>query len=174
MLNKNEKTFVKLFDHNWEKMFVVAFKLLKDKDLAKDVVQQVFIDFWEKERIKTVLHIEHYLMRATKFAALKQIRDFKTENLLPIHAANNFEVIENNNYDSKLLQNQIDTAINELPAKCKEIFVLSRSHQLTNKQIAEKLNLSQRTVETQISKALKHLKYKLNYKGLLALLVNFI
>lgn len=150
-----------LFEQYWESLYAISVHITKDREVAKDVVQEVFLSFWENRRIKTIDNLGGYLRRATKFASLKLLRDDKTMLHHSIDEASELASSEDSGMDAKELEEQLSQAIARLPVRCREVFVLSREEQLTNKEIAERLNLSQRTVETHISNALKELRSKL-------------
>jgi len=154
----NENAYYSLFEKHWERLYVISVHLIKDREIAKDVVQEVFLSFWENKGHRAIENVGAYLSRAAKFASLKELRDNKSEWHEGIERAKELSSTEPDNLDIEELQEQIATAVDELPERCKEVFILSREQHLTNKEIAQKLNLSQRTVETHISNALKHLR----------------
>ena len=132
------KAYKLLYERLWESLYIKAFSMLGDKDLAKDIIQNVWISFWERRLEIKNDNIEGYLIKST-----------------PV--TNNVEDLINFNATKK----QIDVIVNRLPKRCKEVFELSRYEGMRNNEIAKKLNISQRTVETHISNALKILKSNL-------------
>lgn len=167
----DESAYYELFELYWEQLYSIAFKILRNQEIAKDIVQDLFLSIWEKRNSKDIQNIESYLTRAAKFSALKEIRDNHFKNVEPIDER--LELAESIGHDIELneLQVHIESVIEELPDKCKAVFKLSRNEQLSNKEIAEKLNLSKRTVETHISNALKHLRKKLPKDQLISFLI---
>lgn len=161
MKSGSVNAYTTLFEQYWESLYAISVHITKDREVAKDVVQEVFLSFWENRRIKTIDNLGGYLSRATKFASLKLLRDDKTILHQSIDEASELASSEDSGMDAKELEEQLSQAIARLPVRCREVFVLSREEQLTNKEIAERLNLSQRTVETHISNALKELRSKL-------------
>lgn len=158
----NRVAFTNLFNSYWQQLFVYARNIVKDDQVAEDVIQEVFIDLWEHLGQRQVENVKGYLYNAVRYTALRQIR---SGHFKDIHL-NMFTELEaesgRNTTEESLDYNEtnffIEGFIQQLPNRCKEIFRLSRYEGLTNHEIAEKLHLSKRTVELQISNALKHLK----------------
>lgn len=158
----NEQAYYELFDRYWEKLYTIAKSILQDADLGQDLVQEVFIDLWErKEQIENE-NIGGYLNRAIRFKVYKALRDGKlnADHLEFIESIPTPATLDDIEYEE--LQVQIEQHISELPERCAEVFRLSRYEHLSNREIAEKLQLSQRTVETHISNAIKVLREKLS------------
>lgn len=154
--NRDEKTFSSLYEHYWEKLFISAYNVLKDESLAKDVVQDVFISFWNRIEDIEFTNLEAYLYQATKKAVFKMIRDHKKfesyhgqlEELIQSEVSiKELEYVE--------LQEIIEKKVNQLPDRCSTIFKLSRFEGKTNKVISKELGITISTVENQINKALK-------------------
>lgn len=160
----NELAYQILFDRLWERMYVLAFSLLKDRDIAKDVIQEVWIDLWERKDSIENWNIEAFLLQATRFKVYKVLRDskkvrFSQEILEKLHLPANADVLSN--IIAKETQSKIDTIVENLPPKCKQIFILSRYQGLRNYEISANLNISKRTVETHVSNALSKIKKEL-------------
>lgn len=169
----SETAYYELFERFWEPLYVSSFKILRDRELAKDVVQEIFIGLWEKRNNISVQNVSGYLNQAAKFASLKEIRDGKQNLFDDVESIENHHSTIHQELEAEELNQQITTAIDSLPIRCKEVFLLSRNNQLSNKEIADKLNLSQRTVETHISNALKHLKKHIPKEHLLLIYLTF-
>lgn len=144
----------------------VAYYILKDKDAAEDIVQDVFIKLWEKRaKLSEVDNKKAYVAQMARNAALDSIRSsgrVETEPLnLELKQVPAEDQLSNNNQDE--IKNRIEMAVGLLSPKCRLIFSLSRFEGLTNDEIAEYLDLSKRTVETQISQALKQFRTEFRY-----------
>lgn len=143
----------------WKRMCNHAFKILDDHGLCEDIIQEIFISLWENAANTEIKNIESYLFTALKYKISNCVRDRKYISI-------NVKVLEslpsNDSFPSLLeykdLEDQILQTMGELPQKCRTVFYLSRMKDLSNQEIAVELNISKRTVETHISKALKHLK----------------
>jgi RNA polymerase sigma-70 factor (family 1) len=149
--------------------------LLMDSDLAKDIVQEVFIDLWNKRESADIKILQPYLISAVRFKALRDLR----KGRIKAHHLALMERIQfiNQTEDAinvQELNQSLQLALSELAPRCKEVFELSRFENLTHKQIAGRLGITPKTVEVQIHKALTLLRKKLDKAvviGILALLV---
>ncbi|MDG3581789.1 RNA polymerase sigma-70 factor [Galbibacter pacificus] len=158
----DEKAFQQLFNRYWEPLFVMARAIIDNEAHAKDLVQDVWLDFWERRHKIENNNIEAYLKQATKFRVFKELKKLPLTNahkeyLLHVHA----ETETDHQLIFDQTNNIVTNSIQELPDRCREIFILSREENLTNAEIAHQLNISKRTVETHISHALKNLRLRL-------------
>lgn len=157
--------FEVLFRDVYKSMLLFAIHYVKEEEAAKEIVQEAFINLWEKrESIDPEREVKSYLSSSVRNRSLNYLRDNKRYygtllslgGLLPLVAAD-----EDNTLEVKELSGQIHRAIDELPEKCREIFRLNRFEQMKYQQIADHLNISVKTVETQMSKALAHLRNRI-------------
>ncbi|MEM1123605.1 MAG: RNA polymerase sigma-70 factor [Bacteroidota bacterium] len=141
-----------------------VYRIIPDSQITEDLAQEVFYELWKKrDRINITTSLRAYLKRAALNKALNYIRDQKIdfrnapakENLVSKTASIEQELAAGN------LQQEIDRAIDSLPEKCRLVFVLSRFEEMSYQQIADHLGISIKTVENQISKALKSLRVAL-------------
>lgn len=170
----NQKDFQELYLNYFNGMANYAFSIMKDRDNAKDMVQDVFIDLWNK-RNKLVIKtsIEAYLLRAVKFKSIDFIRKEKTKQQYVSNAVPDNEFHDDykeDNLESER-KKKLSFAIAQLPTKCRQTFLLSRLSGYTYKEIAQEMEISVKTVENQISRAYKLLRQKLS--GLLLLIIFF-
>ncbi len=156
--------FEQLFREYFTPLCNFALGYVNDLDTAKEVVQEVFINLWnKKDSIKSDKSVKAYLYTSVRNRCLNYIRDHKKfrSYVLDIEIENEELLVENNSLTQAETQIKIQQAIDKLPEKCKEVFRLSRFDELKYKEIAEKLGISIKTVEVQISKALKILREEL-------------
>lgn len=175
----DKEAFKALFDLYYTELCRFALIYVKDKDSAEEVVQNFFVHFWEKREVLSInSSLKSYFYSSIRNRSLNHIRnnskfikidDDKVDDL--IYTVQEQESI----LESNELRENINKAINNLPPKCKEIFLLSRGEQMSYHEISEKLNISPKTVENQISIALKklHSDLKPYYNLLLILFVLF-
>lgn len=156
----SQKAFRTVYDAHYKLMLGVAINLLKDIDAAKEVVQEVFYQFWKnRENIKDGISIRNYLKRAVINRAINQIKyksRFVGDGDL-VETQSNF-TNPDDDLEAKDLKAIIDKAMEKVPEKARVIFILRRHEGLSLKEIAEKLDISPKTVENQITRALKILK----------------
>lgn len=169
-MEKNLQTFSHddfetLFKKEFKGLCFFSMKYVKDLDAARNIVQDAFITLWEKrESLDMDKSVKSYLATIIYSRSLNYLRDNKKfdKDLLACEGL----VIEGEDHaDSRILSSElrhnIDSAIAELPEKCREVFMLSRFEHKKYHEIAEILGISVKTVEAQMSKALQHLRMRL-------------
>ena len=154
----------------------LAIQYVKDADVAKDIVQETFFILWQKkENIDPSKPVKSYITSAVRNKCLNYIRDHKKFSDTILGSEEYYiksKYVQNDRLAEKELKVKIDISIGELPEKCREVFVLSRFENLKYHEIASRLNISVKTVETQVSKALQHLRMRLkDYIGVLLILL---
>lgn len=161
----NETAYEVLFKEFYVRLTIHANKFVQDSEAAKEIVQDLFVSIYEKrETLNINTSLNSYLYRAVRNRSINYINSQKQKDKYSQHikyTADNTENTVENNINKSELESALFLAIGELPAKCRMIFKLNRFDGLSNGEIAEQLELSKRTVETQISKALKILRSKL-------------
>jgi len=160
----DETAFKFLYDKFWSKLYYVAAKKLNSTEEAEEVVQDIFLNLWRKrETFQLKVGFENYLATAVKFEVYKhRAKRIKLETVsieLP-EVAIPYETADWNLYDIHVLKLRLDETINALPPKCRLVFTMSRDSDLTNKQIAAELDISEKAVEKHITSALRVLKVR--------------
>jgi RNA polymerase sigma-70 factor, ECF subfamily len=170
----------KLFKLYHKELHNLAFNLVRDRDIAKDIIQEVFLKLWQnRERIDFGDQIKHYLFKATSHTALNHLRTTKkmipaeAEHLASLHANSTSD-----DMDFKEFETRVREAIDRLPPKCKAIYLMSRQEGMRYQEIADTLELSIKTVENQMGIALeklrKDLKPFLPPELAIAILISFL
>lgn len=155
--NGNQKAFKSLFDKYWEPMYLKANSILHDREAAQDVVQEIWINLWNQREKLEVTNFEAYIFRSVSYGCYKYLRDnkFSTSQLQIIDSLPMAGADIENQHNLEATQKVIDKSLEDLSPRCQQIFTLSRIEDVTNEEIALKLGISKRTVENQISHALK-------------------
>lgn len=159
--------FRQLFITYYEKLHRYAFTLLKDEEAANDAVQSIFTRLWEKQgAIILEEGIKNYLYRSIHNHCLNVIRQGNSKEkytLFQTHSHQNKSLSgqPEDQMVARELQIRIKTAMESLPAQCKIVFLKSRDEGKKYAEIATELNISIKTVEAQMGKALKILREKL-------------
>ncbi len=163
--NGDKDAFRTLFMKYFAKLCAFVHTIVRSNEKAEDVVQKVFVKFWEKRKIIQISQtVFGYLLSACKNESFNLMKTEKTrERYEQIYVKNYKHIIENEaklNND-KPISEIVNKAIEELPEKCKNIFKLSKQEGLSYQEIATYLSVSEKTVENQIGIALKKLRESL-------------
>ncbi len=172
--NNRVEAFDILFHKYSEKLFRFSFSLLKNEEDSKEIVQEVFLRIWKKRKeIDTSKSFKSFLFAISYNLIVDQLRirlkDKKYREFLT-HYFETENLDLSNEFDYGVLVEKVRNAVEKLPAKRKQIYTLSREVGLPHKEIAAKLGISVKTVENQITLALKHLKSSLGRDILPAIL----
>jgi RNA polymerase sigma-70 factor, ECF subfamily len=155
-------------DHH-PRLFAFSKKIIDDKETAKDILQEVFFEFWQQRNIIDIkVSVQSYLFKMLHNKCLNHLRTLKIHQKYVAHSEIKLKEAElaffNNDTDGHTsiffleLELLLEKSIASLPNSCRQIFLLSRKEGLGNKEVAERLNISVRTVENQIYRALKIIK----------------
>ncbi len=161
----NTKAFSLFFDRYYRKLYHFSFSILKSKEDAEEVVQEVFARIWEQRlQLDDSISWGGYLFNATRNASLNILRKrvnarYYAEFILKDKTAVDTYITSGSDHDE--LKILYDKVIKEIPEKRRQVFLLSREEGLSHKEIAQKLNISLNTVETQIRRVLEYLREKL-------------
>lgn len=143
-----------------------AYKIVKDEEVVKDILQDVYVSLYtKKEKLPADLNVPGYLYNAVKYKVSTILRDKLSRESHHLHLlkqAKWAELSQPDPYEKAELSNQIRDGIYILPKKCRQAFILNHYDNLTYKDIALKMGISVKTVEKHISKALYILRKELN------------
>jgi len=158
-------------------LYLHAYNKLRDRDEAKDILQELFTNIWNnRSQLIIQTNLASYLYVALRNRILKQISRSELQSNY-IASIKNFTADGECITDHLVRQNQlsaiIEKEIDALPPKMREVFLLSRKHHLSHKQIAEQLGIAEPSVKKQVNNALKILRGKLGLIAWLFLLIKF-
>lgn len=172
----DEAALRKIFDRHYPLLVADANRLLKDPDASRDLAQETFVELWKKR--------ETLLIHTSLRAYLKRAVINKTLNYIKSRQKFSFEATDEqdkgeDSFEKMQTQEQQDSlekalmqAVDQLPEKCRLVFTLSRFEDLSHKEIAEQLEISVKTIENQITKAMKYLRQALiAYKELSSIVI---
>jgi len=166
LVEGDDLSFSKVFDLHWENLFTYVAKVLKDKDDSIDVVQDTFTALWEqRDQLAHVKSLKAYLFSIARYKAFRfihlnlQKRDY-FNSLASFLTATSIDLEEH--VYARELSSFIENEMMKLPPKMREIFILSRIEQLSYKEIAERLSISDKTVKKQISNSIKYLRLRMD------------
>lgn len=159
----DETALLSIYKQHWKRLFVSAFNVLKDRSACEDIVQEIFVHLWiRRESLDIKTSLSAYLYAATRYQVFRAIRTKPVaEHLFENLEARFTTPSPEDGLHLKELNRRITQIVDTLPDQCRLIFKMSREEQLSHKEIAERLNISPKTVENQIAIALKKLRFSL-------------
>jgi RNA polymerase sigma-70 factor (family 1) len=156
------KSFEKIYNMYWSKVYATCYNTIKEREVAKEMVQDIFKSLWErKDELEIRTSVEHYLVRAAKFKVFEYIRNKTSQKKHVACALEDYCSSTNCTEDAVLYHNlteKVGHLVDRLPCQCRNVYTLSRTEGLTNKEIASRLLISERAVEQHITKALRFLR----------------
>ncbi len=176
-----EEAFESIFRANYDRIMGFCVQFIGDKDQAQNITQEAFLKLWlNREKIEIYNGIRSFLYTSAKTDCLNFIRHkkvvckYENKQLQYKEDQLNQEVLESFDDDGfSELENLIDQLVDKLPEKCREVFIKSRFEGKKNREIAEEMNISVKSVEADMTRALKILKTELT-EYLPLLLVQFV
>jgi RNA polymerase sigma-70 factor (ECF subfamily) len=166
--------FEEIYSRYWLKLYAAAYKRIKEREAAQEIVQDFFTSFWiNRHQVKIQSSLQGYLFTSIKYLVLnykraEAVRNSYAEILLMVN--NSADSSTEENYYYKELLERLEEEVTHLPPKCRNVFELSRNQYKSNKEIALLLGISEKTVENHLTKALRFLKVHLNVLVLFFLL----
>ncbi|PRZ01634.1 RNA polymerase sigma-70 factor (ECF subfamily) [Marinilabilia salmonicolor] len=180
----NEAAFEVVFKTYYARLQAFCREYVVDSSIAENIVQDSFMTLWNKKsQLREDTNLNAYLYTIVKNFSLKHLRNLKTSDNHKEYEKNRAEELslnamalvelETSELEFKEIEQLIHETLEELPPRCREVFDLSRFGGLKNREIAEKLNITEKAVEANISRALKKLKVELkDYLPLCILFLN--
>lgn len=161
----DEKAFEFIFNKYFSQVYRFISSILFDDFLAEDITQSVFLTIWEnRENLDPDKNFNNYIFTIAKNKVYRHIERLILKNKHELYLVQNSTsyIDLNDEINKQFLENLLIEIINELPTQRKKIFTLSRFENLSNKEIATLLSVSEKTVSTQISRSLLFIKEKMN------------
>lgn len=177
--NNDEKAFNLLFERHWSKVYTAVFKYVKDQETCLEITHDIFLNIWNKRHELNIRSFKSYVITAGSYHGIRKRQSMKASPLMYIEDYEYTDATEyahhqkadyndgELNIDLGELNFEVDHLLNELPKRCREIYSMSRKENLSITEIADRLNISKRTVENQLTNALKHLRASLKYVSLI-------
>jgi len=160
--NGDNLAFTEIYNRYWDKLYYIAHKLLKDTDSAEEIVQDVFLMLWKKRETLNIQSLTHYLAAMTRYAVYRNISKEKShreqENIIRMVTADAISEID---IDNKILLEIITELSNKLPEKCRLVFQYNKLQDQALADVAQQLNISQKTAEGHLTKALRMIRSNL-------------
>ncbi|WP_295713397.1 RNA polymerase sigma-70 factor [Mucilaginibacter sp.] len=152
-----------IYKKYWQQLYLSAYHILKDEQACEDIIQELFIKLWDnRSSVQISVSLKAYLYASIRYEVYRQVRNsMSTSDVFDTLFDRLQTPVDYENIEYKELIAQVSSAVNALPQKCREVYKLSREEYLSHKQIASRLNISTKTVENHLTKALKQLRTSL-------------
>ena len=163
-LNGEERAYKGMFDYYYPKLFAAGYRMRKNSEECEELAMNVLLKIWQhKGSLQNVLNLENYLygMLRQEISRIVRKKMLKTQELDLAQEHIIFSALDSP-FNLKELQQRYEEALSKIPAKRLEIFLLSRDHGYSYKEISQQQNISSNTVRNHIASALKLLKNELH------------
>lgn len=173
--NGDESALTELYNKFWQSLFVSSYNVLKNKELCEDIIQDIFMNIWHnREKLEINISLKGYMYACARYQVFNQFKKNKDK----IHVEL-FEDLDKrfqcSTPETQLMHeellNQINSIVEALPEKCQLVYKLSREEQLSHKEIAERLEISTKTVENHITKALHVIRLSMGTSASMAMVL---
>jgi RNA polymerase sigma-70 factor (family 1) len=173
----DQDAFDVLFTRHWETLYKAAFYVLRDPEACKDILQDIFIWLWQHRQTLQIQSLPAYLRVAVKFRVANYIHSGKIRegfyNQLAQVVAFSSSPSSEELSEIKELNTIIQNAVAALPDKCRQIYLMKREELLSNQEIADKLGISVKTVENQMTIALRRVRSSIDQYLIMLLVFSF-
>ncbi len=152
-----------IYKKYWSQLYTSAFNMLQDQQACEDIIQDLFINLWNKrEQIEIKASLKSYLFASVRYEVYRQVRHGSVREDIFENIQDRLQTpSEYGNIEHRELLSYINSIVNNLSEKCKVVYKLSREEQLSHKEIASRLDISPKTVENHLNKALRQLRISL-------------
>lgn len=162
--------FEELYNRYWQKLFAAAYDRIRLKEPCEEIIQEIFVSLWEKRQYLDIqVGVGPFLYKAVKYKVIDHYRRKLTQQK-HLYAVSKNGYVDNSVEENVFLndlKSHIEKVVLQLPPKCRSVYELSRIEQKSNKEIAIILNISEKTVEGHLTKALHTLRMSLGNCSLL-------
>jgi RNA polymerase sigma-70 factor (family 1) len=171
----SQEAFTEIYNRYWEKLFAIAYHHSHSKQLSEEVTQDVLMSLWDRRNSLEIKELKAYLGTAAKFAIFKHlVRSKRRQQLLAQGMAPVISLIEDATIDAIFLKEYINGFVETLPLKSKIVYKFSRDEGMSIPEIAEAMQISRKTVEAHLGRALKTLRKGLHDVRLWSLVIFFL
>lgn len=157
-----EEAFNEIYHRYWEKLLATGYHYTQHKEFAEEIVHDVFLRLWTQRAAVEIHSLSAYLATAVKFSVFKALLKEKRRSQIRARLPQS-ELIasDNEKIEARFLKDYFEGIIETLPEKCRIVFRYSREESLSLAEIATRMNISQKTVESHMTRALKTLRHGL-------------
>jgi len=165
--NGDQKKFRQLIELTSDELLWFAIGFLKNKEISEEIVSDVYVNIWNKRtQLESIVNLKSYLFICVRNGCLSHLRKAKNEKIVSIDSVNEFSFIPVEGPEDSLIEKeiieQIYAAIETLPCKCKLVFTLAKINGLKYREIAEVMDITEKTVNNHLVLAVKKITELLN------------
>ncbi len=159
--NEDQVALQYIYNQYWKKLYLSAFSITRDAAVCDDIVQEVLLQLWVRKDEIVINCLRSYLFMAVRYKVLTYIKSAGNQKVFlepgELEKLGGIEELDDHLQVNEI-QELLDLGISTLPERCQQVFVLSRKEYLSNREIAERMGISVKTVENQMTIALKQLR----------------
>lgn len=168
IVNDDYRAFTVLFDRYWFVLYKTAGKYIKDQELCEEAVHDLFLNIWNRRKYLEIEDCNSYLKTSIRYQVYRLLKKEKALTVTYVQEYSDELALSHEEHaDQKILyaelEKELEDCLKPLPKRTAEIFLLSRKDHLSNAEIAERLGISKRSVENQVTKALQFLRTHYKY-----------
>jgi len=167
MKKGDSASFNILFDRYWEKLYSTVFSVCSDREVCSEVVHDIFLNLWIKREKLQIESFRAYIHASARYHVYRHVKNARRQSLEYREDLEFSSRVSMNDGELNIhyqdLEKSVERELQELPRRCQEIFTLSRREQLSNDEIATRLDISKRSVENQLTHALRHLRLSIRH-----------
>ena len=157
-----QEAFTAIYDRYVEKLFAIAYSFAKRKDIAEEIVQDVFMRLWDRRCVVEINSLSAYLATAVKFSVLAHLqKEYRRKKILEGVPLEGIALSGESEVDAMFLKKTLETAVHALPEKCRIVYQYSRENGIPTQEIAKIMHLAPKTVENHLFRALQTLRIAL-------------
>lgn len=172
LVTGRQDAFTEIYNRYWERLFAIAYNLTRDQVQAEEITQEVFISLWDRKEEIQIDTLNGYLATAIKFSVFKYIGRQRRRLQIVRDNYSRWSVDEEEEkIYARFLKEYVEGIVEQLPEKCRLVFEYSRRDGLTIPEISEKMNISPKTAEAHLTKALKTIRLNLKQSAPMLLLL---
>ena len=159
----DEKAFSSIYNYYWDKLYYVAYQKLQDRDAAEEIVQDVFLILWKKREELSIDSLSNYLAAMVRYSVYRYLAREKAMRAREIGYDKQYDKIASleDELSNKLILNKVLELSNQLPLKCRLVFQHNKLEDRSLQDVAKQLNISQKTAEAHLTKALKLIRFSM-------------
>ncbi len=164
---RNKHDFELIYKKHYTMLYHIIIKITEDKGVTEDIIQDVFIKIWNK-RNELNIHgsVKSYLIKSCINSTINFLNHQRNKNEMPLEEYALTDESNNDTYhhalDKQYIKKRMRQEINQLPGMCRTVFILNRFEKMSYKEIANYLDISVKTVDNHLWKAVTYLRKKLN------------